>query len=327
MILLDGRAVRRHLPYPVALLAAREALMSFSAGRVQQPLRTVIRGGEHGVFGAMPVQVLDGPAAGFGVKTVVVKHGNAARGLPSHVGFVLLFDADTGRPTAALDAAAVTEIRTAACSAVATAALAGPAAGEVAVLGTGAQARAHLQALLAVRPLDRVRVWGRDAQRAERFCGWAVQTLGLDTHRAASPAEAARGAGIICTTTAACEPLLSAADITAGAHINAVGACQPGFRELAGDLMASATVLVDSRESALAESDELRQPMREGLFGPEHVVAEVGEVLLGSHPGRRDPQEVTVFDSVGLAVLDVFAAWHATQAARRSGGEQELDLT
>jgi ornithine cyclodeaminase len=319
MILLDAADVRRLLPMPEAISIMQYAMRIFSGGGVAQPRRTVIHGGDEGLFGVMPVQILKGASLGFGVKSVVLKHDNPARGFPSHVGLVIVFDRLTGIPQAIMDAAAVTEIRTAAVSAVATDALARPDAGDLAILGTGAQARAHLEAIAVVRPPRRARVWGRTPERVEGLRRWAKAELNLDVEAAETPDRAVLGADIVCTTTSSREPLLGAAAVGEGAHINAVGACQPGARELATDLVIRASIFVDSRESALNEADDIRVPIREGRLTDAAIVAELGQVLLGEHPGRNRPNEITLYESVGLAVQDVAVGFRLAARAEQEG--------
>ncbi|MBG0568351.1 ornithine cyclodeaminase family protein [Actinoplanes aureus] len=317
MIVLDGPDTRAALPMADAVECAREAMRATAGEHLRQPLRTVINAGPAGFLAAMPVCVADPAETLFGIKTIVVKPGNAARGLPSHNGLVVLFDGDTGLPTAAVDAAVITEIRTAAVSAVATGALARADAARLSIIGTGAQARTHLEAMLEVREIGSVRVWGRTPERVTEFAGWARTRFGLPVTEAVSPRDAAAGADVVCTVTASPEPLLSAADVAPGAHVNAVGASQPGSRELAPDLVARCRVVVDRRESAGAEADDLILSADPPRRAP--VAAELGEVLLGRAAGRTGPEEITLFKSVGLAVQDLFAARAAVRRAAGTG--------
>jgi ornithine cyclodeaminase/alanine dehydrogenase-like protein (mu-crystallin family) len=313
---LDAAVVRELLPMSAAIPLMREALRSFSAGRVHQPMRTMVPGAGGDVLAVMPAFVSFGGGRGmFGLKAIAVKPGNPARGLDPHPGLVLVFDPDTAAPIAAVDGTSLTAIRTAAVSAVATDALARPDAGVLALLGSGAQARAHLAALALVRELREVRVWSRDPDHARAL----ASAVGRPVVQAGSVAEAVHGADLICTTTSSPLPLLEAGMVAAGAHVNAVGAVFPDRRELAGDLVGRAGVFVDSRESALVEAGDLLSAMREGHFAASDIRAEIGEVLLGRHPGRRDDDEVTVFESLGLAVEDVMAAQHVCERAAGLG--------
>ncbi|MFD5732519.1 ornithine cyclodeaminase family protein [Streptomyces sioyaensis] len=316
--LLSEQQVREHLPPATAVAAMREVMTAVSAGEVVQPVRTVLRsapapgaaaGAPAALFGSMPAQV---PVAGerwFGIKSVVVNKENPRRGLPSHVGTVTVFSPDTGLPLAVLPASVITELRTAAVSAVATDALAAPDARVLAVLGAGDQAYAHLAPQLAVRPFERVTVWNRTPEKAAAFARWAENTFGVEAIPCASLHEATRGAQVICTTTASSTPLLDPAAVDAGAHINAVGACQPGARELSSELVAAAAVFLDERAAAMAEASELLEPGKEGLLDPaRHPRGELGAVLGGTVAGRSGGDEITAYLSLGLAAQDVAAA-------------------
>jgi alanine dehydrogenase len=325
MLVIDATAIRQLFPMTAAIPEMREALCRYSARTIVQPLRLVVRAMDGpGLLGAMPAWA--GIDRGFGIKTVTINPGNPARGLDTHQGTVTLFDRDTGVPSAALDAAAITEIRTAAVSAAATEALAAPDAGDLALLGSGVQARSHLEAMAALRPLRRVRVWSRTRDHAEALAAWAGGRFGPPVEVTASVAEALAGADLVCSTLACVEPVVSAGMLAPGAHVNAVGACVPASRELDTGAVAAATVFADSRESALAEAGDLVIPIRAGELSPDHVVAEVGEVLLDRHPGRTRPDEITVFESLGLAIEDVIAGCYIERQARSSGLGTEASL-
>jgi len=322
MLVIDAAAVRELFPVRAAIEQMREALARYSAATVVQPLRLVVRSLEGpGLLGAMPAWA--GADRGFGIKTVTINPDNPDRGLDTHQGTVTMFDRETGVPTAVLDATAITEIRTGAVSAVATQALAAPDARDLAVLGAGAQARSHLEAMAAVRPLERIRVWSRTQAHAKALAEWAGNRFGPALEVRDSVAEALEGADLICTTLACVEPVVAAGMVAPGAHLNAVGACLPTVRELDTEVVAAATVFADSRESALAEAGDLVIPIRAGDLAPDHVVAEIGEVLLGRHPGRTRPDEITLFKSLGLAIEDVIAGgWIESQARSRGLGTQ-----
>lgn len=326
MLVLDSAAARAALPIPDAIPLMAEALKAYSGGTVTQPLRTILRPpGRGDLLGTMPAFV-PGPDGGFGLKAMVLKPENPARGLDLHVGVVLVFDPDTGSPMAMVDAGAVTAIRTPAVTAVATDLLARPDAGDLAVLGSGVQARGHLEAMAAVRTLRRVRVWTRTPEHGERYRRWAAGTLGVEVTPMPTVAETLAGADLVCSTLACKEPVVEAADLAPGAHVNAVGASFADSREYSSAAVARCTVFVDSRESAGRESLDLLAPQREGLVGPEHVVAEIGEVLLDKHPGRAAPTEITLFKSLGLAVEDVVAGFAIARVARRDGLGRGVEL-
>jgi ornithine cyclodeaminase len=328
MLLIDRATVRELYPVERALPVMAEALRRYSGGQVELPLRTILRPEKDtGLLGTMPGFVGGENLAGYGLKAMVLKPENPARGLDLHIGIVLVYDPDTGAPLAMMDAGAVTAVRTAAVSAVATQALARPDAGDLAVLGSGVQARSHLEAMHLVRPLHRVRVWSRTSQNAEAYRRWAAEALGITVEAMPTPAQALAGADLVCTTTAAKDPVVQAADLAPGVHVNAVGASFIDHRELSSQAVAGASFFVDSRESALAESGDLRGPLAEGLVGPDHIVAELGEVLLGAHPGRRENEEITVFKSLGLGVQDIMSGFAIAQEAAAQGLGQAFDLS
>ncbi len=221
---------------------------------------------------------------------------------------MLLSSGSTGEPVALLNASAVTEIRTAAVSVVATGLLARPDAGELAVIGSGVQARAHVLALDGARQLRQIRVASRDPERARQLAGGLAGQTRAPVHAAASVREAVTGAGIIVTATSSAEPVLAREWVAPGTHINAVGACLPHARELDTATMAAAAVFADRRESVLTESGDYRLAAAEGAIGPGQVRAELGELLAGTAAGRADSEEITVFESLGLAVEDLAAA-------------------
>jgi alanine dehydrogenase len=322
MLVIDAAAVRELFPMRAAIEQMREALERYSAATIVQPLRTVVQPSRApGMMAAMPAWA--GPDRGFGIKTVTIHPGNPARGLDTHQGTVTMFDRETGVPTAVLDAAAITEIRTAAVSAVATQALAAPDARDLAIVGAGTQARSHLEAMASVRRLERIRVWSRTDAHAKALAEWAGDRFGPPVEVRESVADALDGADLVCTVLSCVEPVVSGGMLARGAHVNAVGACLPHVRELSTDAVAAATVFADSRESALAEAGDLVIPIRAGELTKDHVVAEIGEVLLGRHAGRSSPDEITLFKSLGLAIEDVIAgAYIQSQATSRGFGTQ-----
>ncbi|MFQ5970890.1 MAG: ornithine cyclodeaminase family protein [Alphaproteobacteria bacterium] len=286
-LFLDQDQVRAHLRMEDLIPAMEKALVDFSAGRVVQPVRSGIEVKEHGgFFFWMPAL-----AGGMGVKLVTFYPPNAERGLPTHMALVVLLRPETGEPLAVMDGGLITEMRTAAVSAAATRLLARPDAEILAVLGSGVQARSHVDALRHVRDFNDIRVWSRTPEHALRF----AREIGA---RVASAEEAVRDADVVVTVTNATEPVLRGAWLKPGAHVNAVGACRPDWRELDDEAMASA-VYVDSREAARKESGDV-------ILSGAAIHAELGEALAGSRPARTG--ETTVFKSLGLAVEDVVAA-------------------
>jgi ornithine cyclodeaminase/alanine dehydrogenase-like protein (mu-crystallin family) len=283
-----------------------EALADLARGQSWQPLRFVVRPPEEqSLMGLMPAH-RSSPKPAYGLKTVCIFPGNPARGLDAHQGGVMLFDGETGELRALVDASAVTSIRTAAVSAVATRALARPDSKVLGILGSGVQARAHLEAMARVLSFEQARVWSRTAEHAHAFAAEAEAPFPVE---AAESAEAAvRDADVVVTVTSAREPILEHAWFAPGAHVNAVGSSIPTARELDSATIAAAALFVDRRESTLNESGEYLRAVEEEGIGPDHIRAELGEVLIGSADGRVSPDELTVFVSLGLAVEDLAAA-------------------
>ncbi|MDG3010828.1 ornithine cyclodeaminase family protein [Rhodococcus sp. D2-41] len=311
---LDSEAVRAALPMAKAIELMDTAMRRYCSGQVTQPLRTIIRPQtETGLLGTMPCHVAGDEYCGFGLKAMVLRPENPAQGLPLHIGVVMVFDPDTGAPSAVMDAGAITAIRTAAVSAVATRALSTAGAGDLAILGAGVQARSHLEAMAAVRPLRRVRVWNRTHENAIDYQNWAAAWLDVPVEVMDDPAAALDGADLICTTMATKEPLVEAPWLAAGAHLNAVGGSFADARELTSDAVARTTIVVDSLESALAESGDLRHPLQEGLIAQRSVTTQLGEVLLGDRPGRTTDHEITLFKSLGLAVEDIMSGLYIAE--------------
>jgi ornithine cyclodeaminase len=281
-----------------------------------------------GFMGLMPAWrgAQPGRPAAFGLKAVCIIPANPARGLDAHQGLVTLFDGETGEPTAILDAAALTEVRTAAVSAVATRALARPQSRVLAILGAGTQGRAHLAALTLAGEYEQVRIYSPRPDRARELAR-AGTGPGPELVVAASAEEAVDGADVVVTATSSREPVLRRDWLAAGTHVNAVGASSPAARELDTATVAASALFCDSRESLRNEAGEFALAIEEGLItGEEHVRAELGEVLAGIAPGRRDAGELTVFRSLGLAIEDLAAAQSAVAAAQAGGLGTEIDL-
>lgn len=312
LAVFDASTVRDHLTYEVAIPVVREAMRALSDGRVRQLLRNFIGMGEGRTFAIMPAALSERGV--FGAKLVSVfadGHGRKA-----HEGLVVLFDADTGAPVCLADAAEITAIRTAAASAVATDALARADARALAVLGTGKQAAAHIQAISKARALDEVRVWGRSQARAEAFASDMAALTGRPVRAFARVAEATEGADIICTVTAAVDPILTLRSVAPGAHVNAVGSSGPGQAEIAADLVAASRFIVDHREHVLVHGGEFLRAKAAGLVDDDHIAAELGEVLSGARLGRTDLDQITLYKSLGHAAQDLAAAAWLHQHAR-----------
>jgi ornithine cyclodeaminase len=302
------------LPMAECTNLMEEALRDLAAGCIEMPLRSVMVFGERKIFGQMPSWLKRQGVLGTKVITMVPQ--NRARGIASHQGLILLFSADDGTPWAVVDAESVTAIRTAAVSAVATRRLARAEASCLAILGTGQQARTHLQAMLSVRPFSRIAVYGPHRERAQAYQRDMMEQLHCTVVLADSVEEACAEADVICTVSSSTTPILFSSQVKDGCHINAVGACRADERELDSALVARSRLYVDRRESAYAEAGDYLIPVSEGVISREHIVGELGDVLAGRAPGREDATQVTLFKSLGLAVEDVAAAYYLYQHRR-----------
>lgn len=322
-LVIDQDTVRRLLPMREAIAAMEAAFRALADGRAAQPLRSIVwPSGVAGGLGVMP-GYLDGH---FGVKAVTVFPGNHGTELDSHQGAVLFFDGERGRLLAILDATEITAIRTAAVTALATRLLAREDAGDLALLGSGTQARTHLAAMRAVRPLRRVRVWSRNPDHARTFARRESERYGVAVEPVESAEAAARGADILCAVTSSREPVLRGAWIATGAHVNAVGSSLPSARELDAAAMARGRFFGDRRESIEHESGDYLEAVREGAIARSHLAGELADVLAGRVPGRRSRDDITIFKSLGLAIEDVAAAEHVYHRARAEGAGVEVDL-
>ncbi|HEY1251243.1 MAG TPA: ornithine cyclodeaminase family protein [Thermoanaerobaculia bacterium] len=322
VLVVNQREVPRLLPMDACIDAMAEALTALSRGEASMPLRQIVWVPDRsGALGLMPSRLggPDGGAGSLGAKIVTFFPKNEGTELDSHQGAVLLFEAERGRLLAVIDATSVTAIRTAAVSAVATRALARPDASELALVGSGVQARTHLEAMRAVRPLTRVRVASATPERARAFARresarWNLEITPCDTVR-----DAVAGADVVCTVTSSRVPVVEGAWIAPGAHVNAVGSSVAAARELDTAAVVRSRLFVDRRESALAEAGDFLIAKGEGAVTDAHIQAELGEVLRGARPGRTSPEEVTLFKSVGLAVEDLAAARLLFASAQASG--------
>ena len=331
-LLLNGEEIASLLPMDECVEVMAEALRALARGEAVQPLRSVYwMPDRHGALAVMP-GMLGLPDDGgekslvAGVKVLTVIPDNRLHGEESHQGMVLLFEAERGKPVALLDATALTAIRTAAASAAATRALARQDAGDLAILGAGTQGRSHLDAMAAVRTLRRVRVWSRRPESSRDFAARETARTGIAIEAMATPREAVLGADLICTVTAAAEPILFGDWIAPGAHVNAAGACTPKTRELDGAAVARSRLFTDCRESLLAEAGDFLLARAEGAVADDHLLGELGEVLNGTLPGRTSPDEVTLFKSLGIAVEDLASGWHVYRKALAAGRGVALQL-
>jgi ornithine cyclodeaminase/alanine dehydrogenase-like protein (mu-crystallin family) len=325
ILVLSQSDIAQLLPMSACIDVMADALSALTRGDALLPLRQVLRlPDSKNAFAVMPAYL--GAPKAVGAKVITVFPDNHGTALDSHQGAVLLFEAEHGSLAAIMDASSITAIRTAAVSGLATRLLAREDAADVAILGTGVQARTHLEAMCAVRPVTRVRVWSRNARAVREFAERQSRQHHIEIAPARSARDAAEGAEIICTVTASREPVLVGEWVADGAHVNAVGASLPFARELDTAAVARGRLYVDRRESTLNEAGDFLIPKREGAIRDDHIVGEIGELLLGRVPGRRSAGEVTIFKSLGLAVEDVAAAEYLYRRARDEGRGSRVEL-
>jgi ornithine cyclodeaminase/alanine dehydrogenase-like protein (mu-crystallin family) len=307
MRFIDREEVSRRLTYELGIPIVRQAMIALSRGETKQLLRSIVPLSEGRFFGVMPGAM--GAHSVFGAKLISVFHENFGKGIQSHQGFVILFDPETGAPVCAVHAGEVTAIRTAAASAVATDALARKDARSLSLLGYGEQAVTHTRAISKVRNLESITVWGRSPERARSFAERTQNELGIPVSPASTAQQAVAHADIVCTLTSAPEPILHGAWLRPGTHVNVVGSSYAVPVEVDNDLVVRSRFIADSREGVLAQGAEFLRAKAAGLISDDHIVAEIGKVLAGKIPGRRSPEEITVYKSLGHIVQDLATAW------------------
>jgi ornithine cyclodeaminase/alanine dehydrogenase-like protein (mu-crystallin family) len=312
ILILNEHEVEHLLTMRECIGVMEEALASLARGEVTNPLRNVVRAsGASGFLGLMPA-FRGGKTPLYALKEVCVFPGNPARGLDTHLGAVLLHSGETGQLMAVMNASAITAIRTAAVSAVATRLLAREDARSLAIIGAGVQGRTHLEAIPLVRDIDDIRIVSRTRGKAEALAGKGVRVV-------ESVEEAVRGADIIVTATSSREPVIKREWIADGVHVNAVGSSIAAARELDSSTVAAASLFVDRRESTVNESGDYLSALREGAIGDDHIRGEIGDILIGKTSGRRSAKEITLFKSLGLAVEDLASAEFLFERASREG--------
>ncbi len=307
MRFIDREEVARRLTYDVCIPIVRDAMIAFSKGETKQLLRSIIPLSGGRMFGVMPGAM--GANATFGAKLISVFPDNFAKGIQSHQGLVILFDPGTGAPVCVVHAGEITAIRTAAASAVATDALARDDARRMAILGYGEQAVTHARAIGKVRELQSIVVWGRSHDRARTFAERTQAELGIPVSSAARVEEAVAQADIVCTVTAAAEPILKGEWVRPGTHLNVVGSGFAGPAEVDNSLVVRSRFIADSREGVLSQGAEFLRAKQAGLIDDRHIVAEIGQVLAREIEGRRSREEITVYKSLGHVVQDLASAW------------------
>jgi ornithine cyclodeaminase/alanine dehydrogenase-like protein (mu-crystallin family) len=298
--------------------AMQLALIAFSAGRVVQPVRSVLEIGERSFFGLMPA--LDSEGAMLGAKLVTVLPDNTAKGVPSHQAVMVLFDASSGALLAVADGRYITEARTAAVSAVSARHMARRDTAVLAIIGSGVQAHSHLEALPLVRDFREIRAWSPNAVRLQQF------VAGRNVTACDSAEHAVRGADVVVLATSSVTPVIDDAWVAPGTHVIAVGACRPTHREIDPRLLARALAVADSRAATMKESGDFLLAIEEGFIGADHIHAELGEVANGAKAGRQHAGQVTVFKSLGLAIEDVVSAGLAYRRAMATGRGMQVPL-
>jgi ornithine cyclodeaminase/alanine dehydrogenase-like protein (mu-crystallin family) len=325
-LVLTSNDVERLLPMRDCIEVMAEALVAFQRGEMTMPLRSVFAPpNATGVMAWMPAHRTR-PDPIYGMKVLCVIPGNPARGVEGHQGAVILQDGETGHLRAIVDASAVTAIRTAAVTAVATRALSREYARQLAIIGTGTKARRHLESIPCVRPIQRALVVGRTPDKANAFVEALRTSVHFELEAVEDPATAVREADIVVTATTSPEPVLRGAWVAPGTHVNGVGASRPSSRELDTELVATASLFADRIESVRNEAGEFRLALEEGKIAPDHIRAELADVLTGDRPGRTSAEEITLFRSLGLAVEDLAAASFVLDRATASGAGTSVEF-
>jgi ornithine cyclodeaminase/alanine dehydrogenase-like protein (mu-crystallin family) len=325
VLIVNQLEVPRLLPMKECVDVMARAFAALARGEADMPVRQILWLPEKtGALGLMPASLPS--QAAVGLKAVTFFPRNEGTDLDSHQGAVLLFEAGRGRLLAIIDATSVTSVRTAAVSGLATRLLAKPEAGDLALVGSGVEARTHLEAMMAVRTLRSVRVASKTFERAKSFADREGKRHGIAITPCASVEEAVTGADIVCTVTSSREPVVKGAWLARGAHVNAVGSSVASARELDSDAVRRARLVVDHRESAWKEAGDILLARADGAIDDSHIVGELGQVLTGQVTVRQSPDDITLFKSVGLAIEDLAAAQHIYSKARGSGIGQFVEF-
>lgn len=325
MLIINRSDVERLLPVKDCVEVMARAMRATSRGEVTLPIRQFMPvPGASGKLAIMPGTL--GDPACFGIKLVCKYDRAHGDPLGTHVGMVMLFDSIKGIPLAMVEGSSLTAIRTSAASALATRYLAREDATRLAIIGTGEQAMRHVAAMLAVRTIKQISVWGRDAQRAKSFADKVASCSGLLVSVHGDVADAVERADIICTATSAKTPVLLGADLRPGQHINLVGSAIPTTAEVDDEAVARSRYYVDYRPAALAAAGELLGVIESGCLDESHIVGEIGEVVSGTVPGRRSDEEITIYKSLGVASQDLAAAYAVWELAVADTSGIEVDL-
>ncbi|MFB3906087.1 MAG: ornithine cyclodeaminase family protein [Acidobacteriota bacterium] len=318
LLVLNQADVARLLPMNECIEVMASALEALSRGEAELPLRaTMWLPDKTGALVTMPSYL--GHINAFGLKVITYFAGNRGTPLDTHQGGVLLFDPKDGRLLAIVDATEITSLRTAAVTAVATRLLARPEASQLALLGAGTQARTHLDSMLMIRPIKRVKVWSLTVEESARFAAAASERHQVCVEVAATAEEAVRGVDLVCTVTSSIEPILKGAWIQPGTHINAIGSSIPFARELDSEAVRKSRLFVDRKESTVNEAGDFLLAKKEGVVDESHIVGEIGDILTGKLKGRNSPDEITLYKSLGLAIEDLASAQHVFRKAQEQG--------
>lgn len=319
--ILTGPEIHGLLPMAECIDLMEATMIAVSGGQSQLPLRSIMTmPGDIGALGIMPGYLATADI--YAVKLISLFPRNAGTEHSSHLGMLVLFETDHGYPIGLLDAAEITAIRTAAASGMATRLLAREEAARLAILGTGEQARRHVEAMIAVRPIAEIRIWGRNPAKAQALAEACAATRDIRCSAVEQVSDAVAGADIVCTTTHAAEPILPGKWIEPGTHLNIVGSSIPSTAEIDGDLVAKSRFFVDYRDSALNQAGEYLRALASGLIGPEHIRGEIGEVASGKVAGRRGDGDITIYKSLGIAAQDIAAGGYVLgRAAERNMGQ------
>jgi ornithine cyclodeaminase/alanine dehydrogenase-like protein (mu-crystallin family) len=324
LLVIGAADVHDLLPMAECIDVMDRAMRAFSARTVKTPSRIIASlDGDSGYFILMPGEMMSPPV--YGAKIVGLHPGNPAQGRPAVQGFVTLFDRNTGAPVALVDGAKITATRTAAASALATRVLARKNASSHGIFGTGVQAASHLDSVSLVRDIKSVFIWGRDHEKAREFARVHAEQSGIQITAVENPAEAAN-CDIISLVTNSPEPVLQGTWLQPGAHLNLVGAHEPHDREVDSEAVARSAIYVDSRAGALTEAGDLLIPISEGTISEKDIVGEIGNVLLGNKPGRKDEQQITLYKSLGIVAQDLYAAEHVFSKAQKTGRGQLVEF-
>jgi ornithine cyclodeaminase/alanine dehydrogenase-like protein (mu-crystallin family) len=328
VLILSRAEVRELLDLDDLVDAVAEAMADLSAGSASVPPRVAAFVDDvGGLLAAMPAYLPSKRA--LETKLVSLFPGNAGSALPTHQAVIVTFDPENGSPSSLMDATYITEVRTAAGSALSTRLLARTEAEVLAVIGTGVQARAHARAVPRVRPIREIRVAGRDPEKARAFASALAADLGIEVRPADSPDDAMEGADVVCACTHALDPVVRREWVAPGMHVTSVGLNRDG-REVDGETVRDSLVVVESRQAVLAPfpagANDLTWPIRDGLLTEDHIHAELGELVAGTRPGRTTPEQITLYKSVGVGAQDAAAAALVLQAARDQGAGVEVEL-